>query len=112
MMTIPEAIVAKKAGGALEVVDFRPGSSDRTNAFYFFMVMVSGKGMMTTLLNNGVIGYFAVSKKTARVVDAVAGTENESIKGKLLEQAQSKLRARHCITPAMILKYRNVSPEN
>jgi len=102
-MAIPAALTAHAAGGH---VDARP-SGPESKLFYTFMLLTDGKEP-PTLLDNGLIGYFAVNRITGRVVEAVVG--EESMRGETLENLQLRLRHAHCISDGLVKKYEAVSP--
>ena len=52
------------------------------------------------------LGYFSVNKVTGRVVNVA----DEDAVGKELEKLQAKLRAKHCIGQALVLKEQSVEP--
>ena len=96
VMAIPLAEIAKNAGGKVLTTDWDPGPSYRKDIFYFYFVGTTGKGRQTTLLDNGVIGYFAVNRITGRVVEGLP-PKFETIEGKVLAEMQARIRAKHCI---------------
>jgi len=104
---IPQAITAKKAGGKLDVVNWNPGTSYRKDLFYFFFLLVNDKGMQKTVLNNGVIGYFAVNKIDGDVFEALVPS---IIEDKVLMKMQAKIRTKHCIGKDLIEKYQDILP--
>ena len=103
VLAIPAAITARAAGGDVQA---RP-SGPESKLFYTFMLLTNGKEP-ATLLDNGLLGYFAVNRRTGRVVEATAG--EETMRGETLEGLQKRLRSRHCISAALVRKYEAVSP--
>lgn len=105
---IPQAVIARRAGSKIEAVNWNPGPSYRKDLFFFYLLLASGSGMHTTMLDNGVIGYFAVNKVTGRVVGGPSG--DQTIEGEALMRVQTKLRTEHCINQNLVDKYEATSP--
>jgi hypothetical protein len=103
VMGIPAAIAARASGGHVSAVPSGP----KRRLFYTFMLLTDGK-QPPTLLDNGLLGYFAVNRITGRVVEATAG--EETMRGETLDRLQSRLRSEHCINDALVKKYEAVSP--
>lgn len=96
---VPAADAAKRLGGRIEAMNWSPGSDFRNDVYYFYTVLTDKK--QVTILENGLIGYFAVNKTTGEVVEATLDARVES---KALEAIQRKIRAQHCISPEMVRK--------
>ena len=88
------ALAAKSMGGKLTAIYFQPPDSDDT---YNFMVRstISPPGAP---IDNGLVGYYAVSKATGRVLNVALREE----KGEELLALQKELRSKHCVSPAAI----------
>ena len=108
VMHVPDAIRAEHAGGKLYTLDYAPDINYRKDLFIFFELHTKGDGVKTTLLENGLIGYFAVNKITGQVFNGLP--EFGAITGKSLSKLQSKLRSAHCIGKALTAKYNDVTP--
>ena len=55
------------------------------------------------------MGYYAVNKITGRVVEGLPPKFN-TIQGKSLAKAQTKIRDDHCIDEKLVKKYKSVPP--
>jgi len=105
---IPQGLAAKHVGGKLSIVVWSPGANYRLDEFYFYEVL-STKSTTTNSLGNGVIGYFGVNKTTGQVVEL--NSTEPSVKGAELEKMQSRLRAKRCVSPDLVLKHQNIPLE-
>jgi hypothetical protein len=103
VLSVPDALVAKKLGGKLSAMAYKPPHSN--DVFYYF-TLLSTVSTPTTPLNNGMLGYFSVNKISGRVVNVA----DEDAAGKELEKLQAKLRAKHCIGQDVVLKNQDVAP--
>ena len=103
VLSIPDALAAKKMGGKLSAMESQPPHSN--DSFYYF-TLLSTISAPTTPLNNGMLGYFSVNKVTGRVVNVA----DEDTVGKELEKLQAKLRAKHCIGRGLVLKNQAIEP--
>jgi hypothetical protein len=103
VLSVPEALVAKKMGGKLSATEYKPPHSN--DDFYYF-TLLSTVSTPTTPLDNGMLGYFSVNKLTGRVVNVA----DEDAVGKELEKLQAKLRTKHCIGRALVLKNQAIQP--
>jgi len=103
VMSVADAVTARKIGGQLSVVEWKPEHA--SDVFYYFMLL-STVSAPSTPLDNGMLGYFSVNKITGRVVD-VAGGDAVGVE---LERLQATLRAKHCIDEKMIATGKNVEP--
>lgn len=103
VLSVPDALVAKKMGGKLSAMEYKPPQSN--DVFYYF-TLLSTVSTPTTPLNNGMLGYFSVNKLTGRVVNVA----DEDTVSKELEKLQAKLRAKHCIGQDLLLKNQTVEP--
>jgi hypothetical protein len=101
LTVIPAIDAAKRLGGRIDATDWSPGSDFRNDIYYFYMVLTNKR--QVTLLDNGLIGYFAVNKRTAQVVETTSGAPVQS---KALETMQTEIRSQHCISPEMVRKGR------
>lgn len=97
LSVVPAAAAAKRLGGRVDAMDWSPGPDFRNDLYYFFTVLTDKKQI--TILENGLIGYFAVNKTTGEVVEA---TSDARVESKTLETVQGKIRAQHCISPEMV----------
>src|SRR4051812_39415206 len=64
---LPAALVSRQYGGKLSVVRWSAHQRYHKDYFSFFMVLTTATKL--TSLENGVIGYFAVNKWTADVLE-------------------------------------------
>ena len=96
---VPMADAAKRLGSRIDAMDWLPGSDFRNDVYYFYTVVTDKK--QVTILENGLIGYFAVNKTTGEVMEA---TSDKRVESKALETMQGKIRAQHCISPEMVRK--------
>lgn len=108
LRVIPEALEAEHLGGRVPVVMWSPGVSYRTDEFYFYQ-LVSTKSLATTPLDNGMIGYFGVSKITGQVVEL--NSDQRSVEGTELSRAQRTIRAKHCVSRDLVAQHQDVSLE-
>ena len=104
----PQALAAKRIGGQLSVVDWSPGSGYRTESFYFYELL-STKSTDTTPLDNGMLGYFGVNKRTGQVVEL--NSEKAAIEGTELRRLQVRFRKEHCIGEDLVAKDANLTLE-
>ena len=88
---VPGNLAVEDRGGKLMIEGWEPDGG-RNDEFFFFGAWASEEGR--TSADNGLMGYFNVNKRTARVSDGVLFDE---IHGKELEKLQMKLRRKHCI---------------
>lgn len=100
--SVPEAISIKRAGGAVTVISYMPPR--HKDAFYYLVLMTTRTKQ--TLLNNGIIGYFSVNKVTGLVVNVA----DEDVVGEQLEKLQAELRAKRCISRALVVANQGVEP--
>jgi len=105
---IPQAVAAKRIGGKLSIVDWSPGSGYRTETFYFYELL-STKSTETTPLDNGVLGYFGVNKRTGQVVES--NSEKPSVDGSELRKLQVRLRQKHCVGQDVVTLEANLTLE-
>ncbi len=68
---VPAAEAAKRLGGRIDAMDWFPGADFRNDVYYFYVVLTDKK--QVTVLDNGLIGYFAVNKKTGEVMETILG---------------------------------------
>jgi hypothetical protein len=108
LKNIPEALSAKHIGGKLSVIDWSPGSSYRTESFYLYELL-STKSTETTPLDNGVLGYFGVNKRTGQVVEL--NSDKPSVEGAELKRLQVRFRKEHCIGADLVAKEANLTLE-
>jgi hypothetical protein len=106
LKAISEAVSAKRIGGKLQIVDWSPGSSYRTESFYFYELL-STKSTETTPLENGVLGYFGVNKTTGQVVEL--NSDNPSVEGTELKGLQVRFRKEHCIGKELVAENANLT---
>lgn len=87
----PELVSATKRGRIPAPMAWEPPGSDNSRFFYFEVRTVNSPDA-----DGGLIGFFAISKSTARVFD-ISG-EDTLLSGAELDAATQALRKRHCIT--------------
>ncbi len=68
----------------------------------FYTVLTNKKQL--TLLDNGLIGYFAVNKRTGQVVETASGALVQS----KAETLQIEIRSQHCISPEIVRKGQSI----
>jgi hypothetical protein len=78
------------AGRAVTVLLYHPTNERRAT----FSFTVFTDATETTVLDNGLVGYYAVDAKSAVVLDV---TDTEQMGDTAFKAAQIKLRAAHCI---------------
>ena len=105
--SIPAALEAKHSGGTLSFVRWDPGSDFRSGRFYFFQLLSSTTS--ETPLDNGMIGYFGVNKKTGEVVEL--NSAKPHVDGTELQRLQKALRAKHCVTEQLVRANADLSLE-
>ena len=99
ILKVPEALAAITLGGKLSTAVWkRPGVND----VYAFELR-STVSLPTAPIDNGLIGYYSVSKKTGRVLDVAF----EEVAGKKLEELQEKLRIKHCVGRSLVQEERD-----
>lgn len=89
----PAAVAARESGTDVDIEQSRP-SKEFPATDYFVAALVSRKPTGESNLGNGILGYFAVDKRTA-VVESLG--DFTPIKGRELMRVQSWLRNGHCI---------------
>lgn len=105
--SIPAALAAKYSGGTLSFVKWDPGSDFRSGQFYFFQLLSSSTS--DTPLDNGMIGYFGVNKRTGEVVEL--NSDKPHVDGTELQRVQKALRIKHCITEKLVRANADLSLE-
>ena len=93
LSVVPAAAAAKRLGGRVDAMDWLPGPDFRNDVYYFFTALTDKKEV--TVLENGLIGYFAINKTTGQGVEATSGT---AVQSNALEAMQGKIRGQHCIS--------------
>ena len=106
MLKIPEAILIRGTGGTVEPTDSDAKGTYPHSIFYNFMLQTSNT--QGTLLDNGLIGYYAVNRISGGVVNLML--DPGEVLGPELTKAQLLLRKKHCIDPHMVDANRNLSP--
>ncbi len=102
---IPAARYARKTGGTISALDWRPGYDYRDDIYYFFVVFTYPP--TGTPLDNGLLGYFGVNKVTGEVVDL----NEELVHDPALNEMQKKLRTKHCVSPEEVTKNQTIPLE-
>ena len=74
--------------------------------FYYFVVYGTGPAARASA-DGGLMGYFAVQTATGRVFDTVL---TEEVTGATLASVQLRLRAKHCVTDAVLKEWSDVWP--
>ena len=87
----PIAVAARKAG--TDVEQSKP-SKGLPAADYFVAALVSQRPTSESVLGNGILGYFAVDKRSGAVESLSNFTP---VKGSELQRVQAWLRHAHCI---------------
>jgi hypothetical protein len=100
--SIPEAITERQHGGDVLTHSYEP--KDGNSEFYYFVLQTPD--LQSTLLQNGLMGYYAVNKSTGEVWNVAP----EETVGRDLKNLQRKLRAQHCVSPLIVSKNQNVEP--
>jgi hypothetical protein len=95
---VPEVLAAKHEGGKLTFVNWEPGPDYRVRTFYFFQVLSTATS--TTVLDNGMIGYFGVNRVTGEVVEL--NSDKPHVDGIDLKRLQTALRVKHCVNDKLV----------
>lgn len=88
----PAAVDARKAGTDVDIEKSEPSSQFPANDF-FVAALVSQKPTGASVLGNGILGYFAVDKRTGEVESTGDFT---SVKGKELSRVRTWLLHSRC----------------
>ena len=88
----PYAIDARKAGTDVDI-EKSAATKEYPESEYFSAVLISQKPSLSAL-GNGIIGYFAVDKRSGAVISFADFT---SVDGKELRRVQQWMRHAHCI---------------
>jgi hypothetical protein len=91
----PAAVSARETGTDVDVEKSPPTKQFPADR-YFVGVVISQEPTGGGLLGNGILGYFAVDKRTASV--AFVG-DFTPVRGKELARIQEWMRRAHCISP-------------
>jgi hypothetical protein len=89
----PAAISARRAGTDVDIERSAP-TNQYPKAQFFVAALISQKPTSASVLGNGILGYFAVDKRTGEIKSA---TDFSSIDGKELARVRKWLRKEHCI---------------
>lgn len=101
---LPSVANAIKVGATVSVLPYTP--KDANPSFIYFWISTNDD-RVHTVLDNGLIGYFSVDRRTARVVNVA----DEDVVGEARFAAeQRRIRSRHCITAALVARYGDESP--
>ena len=93
-MSVSDALASKKMGGKLFLYQLE---STFTIDSYSFELR-STISLLSAPIDNGLIGYYVVSKKTGRVLNVAFEEEV----GKQLMKVQRELRTKHCVSAVMV----------
>jgi hypothetical protein len=93
----PAAVAARQAGTDVDIEPSAP-SEQFPASDYFVAALVSQKPTSGSVLGNGILGYFAVDKRSGEVEST---TDFTSVNGKELSRVQAYMRRSHCITAAI-----------
>jgi hypothetical protein len=88
----PAAVDARKAGTDIDIEKSEPSTQFPANDF-FVAALVSQKPTGASVLGNGILGYFAVNKRTGEVESTGDFT---TVKGKELDRVRTWLLRAHC----------------
>jgi len=99
VLNVSDALAAKKIGGKLFLYALEPLGSKESYDFE----LRSTISLPSAPIDNGLVGYYSVSKRTGRVLNVAFDEEN----GTALENLQRKLRAKHCVSASMVREERN-----
>jgi hypothetical protein len=101
----PRFIEARRLGQIPAPVAWEPTAEHyHNNTFFYFDVRMANSDSA----DGGLIGYFAVSKITARVFDITL--DSSPVSGVELRTSTRSLRKRHCITQQFLLQYKDEDP--
>lgn len=89
----PAAVSARRTGTDVDVERSEP-TKQFPAADYFVAAIVSRRPTGVSALGNGLLGYFAVDKRTA---DVESNVDFTPVKGKELGRVQGWMRHEHCI---------------
>ena len=101
VMLVPVAQSISQSGGTL----IAEPCCKPSEPFYTFMVTTDL--VKATLLENGLVGYFSVNKITGQVFDVA---DVESV-GPQLRVLQQRLRAKHCVSEAVLDQNKDKTPQ-
>ena len=90
----PAAVSARRAGTDVDIERSEPSKEFPARNF-FVAALVSQKPTSGSVLGNGILGYFAVDKRTG---DVESTSDFTPVKGKELGRVQAWLRHAHCIS--------------
>lgn len=85
---IPRAVIARRSGATVSAFPWRAGLGAD---FWSFMLM--GSPPTHTFLDNGIMGYFSVNRRTARVIDL----NLEVVHGIELDRYRRRIVRTHCL---------------
>jgi hypothetical protein len=89
----PMILRSKRHGAKIDIIRWKPGKSVARAKFHTFMVATTEH--RSTVLSNGLIGYFGVNKWTGDVLQL--DNPGGPLIGKELSQAQAHLIRSHCL---------------
>jgi len=89
----PAAVAARKAGTDVDVEESKP-SKELPAPNYFVATLVSQRPTRDSVLGNGILGSFAVDKRSGAVESLSNFTP---VRGSELQRVQSWMRHGHCI---------------
>jgi hypothetical protein len=92
----PTAVAARMAGTDVDVEESKP-SKEFPAANYFVATLVSQRPTRDSVLGNGILGSFAVNKRSGAVESLANFTP---VRGSELQRIQSWMRHGHCIDVA------------
>ena len=90
----PDLLSVRRAGGK----PVAERNADRDAMFFHFSVYDTGPAGHASA-DGGLVGHYAVSRKTAQVFDDVLFQEIQSVQ---LQSAQNRLRGKHCVTTEVL----------
>jgi hypothetical protein len=93
LYVVPASVAARRAGTDVDIEKSEPTAQYPASDF-FVAALVSRKPTSGSALANGILGYFAVDKRTGAVESTV---DLEAVHGKELSRVQGWLRHAHCI---------------
>jgi len=88
---VPDAVLARRERATLAVSSWRPGPIQTGHLYWSFMLMREPPDH--TLLENGLIGYFSVDRRTARVTDV----NSNAVESAALDRYRRRMLRTHCL---------------
>jgi hypothetical protein len=89
---VPDAVLARREGATLSVYPWRIGPIQSGHLYWSFMLVREPPGH--TFAENGILGYFSVDRRTARVTDVNSNAVNSAA----LDRYRRRMLRTHCLS--------------